>query len=203
MAFFMTEHVPWHEGEDKMHELLHIPYQDKPDSPFLTPGAGYMLQRAPLLALGTLDSENRPWTTIWGGEPGFARPVAESIIGVRTFVDKKNDPLVQALLGGRDDGEVVKEEGQGRIVGGLTIDLETRKRVKLGGRMIAGALGSIGEEGGDENTGIGQVQLVVKIDMSLGEPLLNPAVYSEHMLIRHIRQLPQIPQSQTYHPLGP
>jgi len=51
----------------------------------------------------------------------------------------------------------------------LTIDLETRKRVKLAGRMIAGALGSLDEDGQSEHTGIGQVQLVVKIESSLGE----------------------------------
>jgi hypothetical protein len=169
MAFFQEGTMSWHEGEHKMHELLHVPENEKPDSPFLSPGAGYMLQRAPLLSLGTLDSENRPWTTVWGGEPGFARPVAESIIGVRTLVDKKYDPLAQILLGGRDDGEVVKEEGAGRLVSGLTIDLETRKRVKLAGRMIAGALGSLDEDGQSEHTGIGQVQLVVKIESSLGE----------------------------------
>ncbi len=158
----------WHAGESAMHSLLHVPHQENPTSPFLTPGAAYMLQASPLLALGTLDKEGRPWTTVWGGEPGFARTIAQSIVGIKTLVDRKYDPVVETLLGGRDDGEVVKEEGEGRMVGGLVINLERRKRVKLYGRMVAGALARIGGEGEKDDDGKAEAQLVVKIEQSLG-----------------------------------
>ena len=121
------------------------------------------------MALGTIDESGRPWATVWGGETPLAQPVAESIIGIRTMVDSKTDPVVDLLYGGRDDGEVVKEQGAGRMVSALTIDLERRKRVKLYGRMVAGALGRLGpDDGGDSAISVGQVQLVVKIEQSLG-----------------------------------
>jgi len=164
--------LPWSEGEETMHRLLHVPPQDNPTSPQLTPQAAYMLQAAPLLAIGTLDAQKRPWTTIWGGEPGFSRPLGGGMVGIRTRVDRKYDPVIQALVGGGEDGEVVREEGRGRMVGGLTIDLATRKRVKLFGRMVAGALGRVGQDEGEEG-GEGEVQLVVKVEQSLGEWMFN------------------------------
>lgn len=48
-----------------------------------------MVQHAPLLALGTLDEQKRPWTTVWGGKAGFARPIAESAIAISALVDRR------------------------------------------------------------------------------------------------------------------
>ncbi|KAK4971906.1 hypothetical protein LTR66_011372 [Elasticomyces elasticus] len=143
MAFHQA--LPWHSGEEQMHKALRIPEQDNPTVPMLSPQAARMLQTAPLLAIGTLDVEGRPWTTVWGGDAGFARPLGQSIIGIRTPVPRAHDPVVEILVGGegREEGEVVREAGQGRMIGGLAIDLDTRKRVKIYGRMVAGALGSV------------------------------------------------------------
>src|SRR5271156_4993028 len=115
MGFGSADNMPWHTGEVAMHKLMHVSRQGNPNSPFLTPGAGYMVSTAPLLALGTLDKEGRPWTTIFGGESGFARPIAKSTIGVRTLVDRENDPVIEALLGGADD-EPVTMDGKGKII---------------------------------------------------------------------------------------
>jgi len=145
-----------------MHKLLRLPHMDNPTQPYLAPNASYMLMRSPLIALGTLDSAGRPWTSLWGGEPGFSRPVAQSVMGVKTTVDRIHDPVIEILLGGRADGEVIQEKGAGRMVSGLAIDLETRRRVKLYGRMVVAALSATEE-------GLGEVQLVVKIEQSLGE----------------------------------
>ena len=64
------------------------------------------------------------------------------------------------------------------MVAGLAIDLGTRKRVKIYGRMVAGALGvrdmdDDGEDDGERRVdGLeerqGEIQLVVKVDQSLG-----------------------------------
>jgi NAD(P)H-flavin reductase/predicted pyridoxine 5'-phosphate oxidase superfamily flavin-nucleotide-binding protein len=162
MGFGSAYDIAWHEGEVAMHKLMHVPGQENPNSPFLSPGAGYMVSKAPLLALGTLDEEGRPWTTIFGGKDGFARPIAQSTIGLRTLVDREYDPVIQVLLGRADD-EPVTMDGEGKMVGGLTIDLETRMRVKLHGRMLAGALGA--QNKGDS---VAEAQLVIKIDKSLG-----------------------------------
>lgn len=170
MSFFQA--TPWHEGEEKMHQALHVPEQDNPTVPMLTQQAATMLQRAPLLAIGTLDAENRPWTTIWGGDRGFSQAIGQSIVGIRTPVAPHLDPVVERLVGKETGGEVAREEGKGKMVGGLAIDLETRKRVKVYGRMVAGALGARTKTE-DEATSEtiepqGEIQLVVKVEQSLG-----------------------------------
>jgi hypothetical protein len=162
MAHFHEVDQQWHTGEDQMHKLLRVPDQDNPTSPYLTPFGNMILTRSPLIALGTLDKDDRPWTTLWGGERGFSQAIGQSIIGVKTTVDRKYDPVVEALLGKEADGEVVNPDGPGNMVAGLGIDLETRTRVKLYGRMVAGAINAT--EGG-----AGEAQLVVKIEQSLGE----------------------------------
>jgi hypothetical protein len=172
MAFIHAD-IPFHPGEMRMHELMHVPAQENPTAALLTQQATFMLMRAPLLALGTLDTDGRPWTTVWGGESGFSQPLGPNIIGTKTIVDRKFDPVVETLLGGdRADGEVVKEQGSGRMVGGLTIDLETRRRVKIYGRMMAGAVAALNEgdaERNEKGDGVGEVQLVVRVEQSLGE----------------------------------
>ncbi|CZT46889.1 related to oxidoreductase, FAD-binding [Rhynchosporium secalis] len=156
--------IPWIEGEKEMHRIMQVAGQGNPNSPFLSPGAGYMIQDAPLLALGALDDQGRPWTTIWGGDPGLGKLVVKNVIGIKTAVDRRLDPVVEALLGNAVDCEVVRGDGEGRMVGGLTIDLESRMRIKLHGNMIAGAV----EGSGDKEKGVGQMQLVVSINKSVG-----------------------------------
>ncbi|RAL62679.1 hypothetical protein DID88_004522 [Monilinia fructigena] len=152
----------WHAGEEEMHKRLRVPQGENPTSPFLSPFATNLLTRSPLLALGTLDSSGRPWTTLWGGEPGFAWPVAQSVIAVKATIDLEYDPVSEVLLGKDANGQVKREESPGRMIGGLAIDLESRKRVKLYGRMAAGALK---ETAGNA---VAEASLLVKIEQSLG-----------------------------------
>ena len=175
--YSMAQAMDWHEGEKKMHRLTRVEQQDNPTSPFLTPRAAHLIQRFPLMAVGTLDGENRPWCTVWGGETPMSQTVAQSIIGIRTNVDASFDPVVEAIWQGKDGGEVVKEEAPGRMISALSISLEDRNRVKLAGRMVAGALtahtSNDEEETESENSShqkgkVGQIQLVVKIEQSLG-----------------------------------
>ena len=160
MAFYEAE-TQWHVGEENMQRILRVPHMDNPTSPFLTPHAANILTRSPIVALGTLDSEAWPWTTLWGGEAGFSQPVAQSIIGLKATVDRAYDPVLTTLLGDKAEGEVVQEKDGGKMVGGLAIDLQHRRRVKLYGRSVAGAVMATEE-------GVGEVQLVVKIEQSLG-----------------------------------
>ncbi|KAF6842968.1 oxidoreductase FAD-binding domain-containing protein [Colletotrichum musicola] len=148
--------IEWHEGELAVHELLKVPTHRNPTAPGLPASYGHRIAASPLLALGTLDSEGRPWTTIWGGEAGaVARPVAEGVLGVRSLVDVEDDPVFAALWEGREREEVVRFEG-GKKVAGLAIDLRTRDRVKIAGRMVAGAVAE------------GEVQVAVEVEESLG-----------------------------------
>ncbi|KAL9110454.1 MAG: hypothetical protein Q9227_004998 [Pyrenula ochraceoflavens] len=179
----LSPQLPLNEGETRIRTILSSPrLHENPNSPFLVPQGVALLQSAPLLALGTLDAQGRPWTTLWGGETGFARQVAPSLVGVKTsVVDGKFDPVVEALFEGGNDGEVVRSEGEGKMVSGLTIDMERRRRVKLFGHMVAGALSPLtpanqdqqaavaaaAAAAGKENMGQAEAQLVFKIDQSL------------------------------------
>ncbi|KAF2274950.1 oxidoreductase-like protein [Westerdykella ornata] len=166
--------MPWNEGEERMQQLMHVPERGNPTATTLTPQAMYLLQRAPLLAIGTLDSQERPWTTLWGGQTGFSEHLGGKMIGTRTLVDGEKDPVVQALAGGATtNGEMI--QGNDKMVSGLTIDLMMRKRVKLFGRVLAASLGEAKVQvEGDEQQQDGvpraqhQLQLVTNIEQSLG-----------------------------------
>lgn len=153
-----------------MRSLLHVPDGDNPTSPGLSPYAKSLLHISSLLAVGTIDAEGRPWTTLLGGEPGFARSLGQSIVGVKTFVDQTYDPVIKILLGDKQDGEAHEENGCGRLISALAIHLETRDRVKLSGKMVAGALGYHGptSESDEDRSGATEVQLVFAIEQSLG-----------------------------------
>lgn len=175
--FHMTSFaIPWSDGELAMQQLLPSARWDhNPTTTFLSTQAATMLTRAPLLAVGTLDAEGHPWVTVWGGEPGFAQPLANSMMAVRASIDRRYDPVGQALVDSKAEGEIVKDEGVGRMIGGLTFDLVTRKRVKLYGRMVVASLGRLETKDGivgvkqtGEDDGAGQMQLVVRIEQSLG-----------------------------------
>ncbi|TQN69128.1 hypothetical protein CSHISOI_06335 [Colletotrichum shisoi] len=159
--------IEFHAGELALHNLLKVPRQSNPTAAGLPPSYGARIAASPLLAFGTLDRHNRPWTTLWGGEAGgVARPIAEDVLSVRSRVDVVDDPVLSALWDvdeepgeGVKDGEVVQpglRGDGGRLVAGLGIDLRTRDRVKFAGRLVAGAVNG------------GEVQVAVKVEESLG-----------------------------------
>ncbi|KAF4447378.1 hypothetical protein F53441_9098 [Fusarium austroafricanum] len=134
----------WHDGELAIHRQLKIPKRRNPTFPGLAPHYGARVSQSSLVALGTLDNEGHPWTTVWGGDRGFARPVAEGVLAINSSVDTLYDPVFRALWDGIDDDGVKQgainrpNGGDGKAMAGLSIDLETRDRVKLVGNMIAG-----------------------------------------------------------------
>lgn len=114
-------------------------------------------------------------------------------MGIKAQVEGLWDPVVEVLVGGKEDGDgegsgsgsgsekvVVRreEEGKGRMISGLTIDLERRKRVKFFGRMVVGALGwrrrgrrkgeGEEEEGDGREESIAEMQLVLKVEQRYG-----------------------------------
>ena len=193
MAFFQD--MPWHEGEEQMHQAMRVPPgYDNPTVPTLSPQLANHLQLAPLVAIGTLDKQGRPWTTLWGGESGLARPLGGGIIGLKTAVPGSYDPVIEELVGKEPNGEIVKEEDEGRMVSGLTIDLMTRKRVKMYGRMVAGALMKRDDETIDREDTIAEVQLVVKVQQSLG----NCPKYLNSKRISPARSLPELVDEKPY-----
>lgn len=127
---------------------------------------------SPLLALGTLDHVGQPWTTLLGGEPAFTKPTGRSTIGVKSLVDRKHDPVLKLLVGDKKNGQGSEISGGGRVVSGLPIDLMTRSRLKISGKMVTGTLGdTIAGGKGEGGNLVGEVQLVIKVEQSLGERL--------------------------------
>lgn len=212
MALFYHP-LPFHPGEISLHYKLHIsqnPDFENPTIPHLSPLLSRQLQISPLIALGTIDCQGWPVTTLLGkggggsgstteGEGGeeegeeepLAQPLGRNgVMGIKAQVEGLWDPVVEVLVGGKDgDGDggsgsgsekvVVRreEEGKGRMISGLTIDLERRKRVKFFGRMVVGALGwrrrgrRKGEEEGDDDGregSIAEMQLVLKVEQRYG-----------------------------------
>ncbi|BAE57407.1 unnamed protein product [Aspergillus oryzae RIB40] len=159
MASLLTDTLPWHDGEIQMRSLLRIPPIINPTVPSLSYGATYLLLNSPLLAIGAVDREGRPWSTLWGGEVGFAKPTSQSKIEIRTPVDSKHDPLADILLH-NSSGE------SGQLVSGLVVDLATRKRAKLFGRKITGSI-QVDEENHIDSSRVGFAHLLVQIEASL------------------------------------
>ncbi|KAK4190981.1 putative oxidoreductase [Podospora australis] len=196
MALLIQEEPPlkntngWHPGETAIHSLLRVPTSSRPNpsSPGLPPSYAYRVSRSPLLAIGTLDDQNRPWTSLWGGERGSFFPIQNGggVLGIRSLVDRRHDPVIQNLLGGNPkEGELIESkvraaEGKPTILSGLSIDLESRDRVKLSGEMVVGVLASPpgsgavnGEDAskgdkGEEGKRVVEAQLAIKILESLG-----------------------------------
>ena len=180
MAIEYASNVSWHEGEQQMHALLHLPERENPTSYGLAPYGIRLLHRSPLLAIGTLDDDGRPWTTLLGGEPGFARYLGrQSIVGVETLADRVLDPVLSALNSSRHRAEITQNETNGRIMSGLAINLATRERVKLSGRIVVDSFGQSESKTGEEDN-VRTVQFIMKIEQSLGmsDDLLNAGMSS-------------------------
>jgi hypothetical protein len=149
--------IEWSEGEKLMHSLLHVPTSnyENPTAPFLAPQYGNIIVSAPLLAVGTRDKEGRPWTTVWGGQRGFARPVNQFLLGVKAPVDGRFDPVI----------EILKEKKDEALVSTLGIDPANRRRAKMMGKIAGVAV--------QDNGSKTEVQMLVKVEQSLGKSI-NP-----------------------------
>lgn len=179
----MTLHLQrpsWHAGELAVHKLVHVPTPENPTAAGFPARYGYRVQQSPLVALGALDDDGRPWTTVWGGMPGFARPIGHDLLMAGSLVDAEHDPVISALFGsgtGKKDGVAGSRyqldqadfaSGGGKVVSGLSIDLATRDRVKVAGRLVEG--GVVIEPGplGGDKKGVARAEMVVLIEEGLG-----------------------------------
>ncbi|KJZ69346.1 hypothetical protein HIM_11268 [Hirsutella minnesotensis 3608] len=168
----------FHEGEKAVRQMLKVPPSENPTSTGLPGRYAARVALSPLVAIGTLDGQGRPWTTIWGGRRGFATAVAPGVLGLKSGVDHRHDPVFAALWDGTDpdagDGVVQPPDG-GKMMAALAIDLETRDRVKLAGVMAAGSVSREDEDDKDaaptehsDGTGSRSVQAAFVITESIG-----------------------------------
>ncbi|KAL8392909.1 hypothetical protein RB595_002919 [Gaeumannomyces hyphopodioides] len=172
---FQSAEDQWNPGELALHRLLRVPTRNNPTAHGLAPHHAARVHENHMLAVGALDGSGQPWTSVWGGEPGFAGPVAPGVLGVRSLVDKRHDPVARALLGHLAEGEILdgaSAADAGLPFSALSIDFRNRDRVKLAGRVVAGVMGKPdGGEGGAaaaEESGVGQVQLALAVLEALG-----------------------------------
>ncbi|KAI9026095.1 hypothetical protein DFJ74DRAFT_604677 [Hyaloraphidium curvatum] len=141
-----TGDVLWHSGEIAVQRQLlgaaaKLPSaRPNPTSRGFPLGYAPRVSQSPLIALGVVDAAGRPWTTVLGGFAGAARAVAPGALGISSGTGAE-DPVVGVLLSRAmevdDDGtRVVRNAGP---VAGLTIDPETRDRVKFAGSVLIAA----------------------------------------------------------------
>ena len=165
----------WHDGEEAMHKLLRVPHLDNPTTPGLSAHAQRLLHLSSLLAIGIVDDEGRPWTTILGGEQGFARSLGQSIVGVKAVTDHQFDPVLSVLLKNDKSKSTVEGGQNGKDFSALGIHLATRDRVKLQGKMLAGGAVGNTNESKDQQQASSEIQMVFAIAGSLGRLLLLPS----------------------------
>ncbi|KAL1877322.1 hypothetical protein VTK73DRAFT_8775 [Phialemonium thermophilum] len=175
----------WHTGEVAMHKALRVPTSSyrNPTQLNFPLSHGLRIAENRLAAFGTLDDEGRPWTTVWGGESEFARPVAEGLLGVQSLADVRDDPVAQAIVGSAKDDELVRLDAngaRGKMVSGVSIDLETRDRVKLAGRVL---VAGVGKRRGGEGSPVAEMRMVVVVQESLGNcpKYINKKVVRKHI----------------------
>lgn len=134
-----------HPGELAVRKLLHVPpdsLTSNPQSAGLPSAYASRASRSPLLAIGTLDAQGRPWTSLWSdsGRRGFIAPRGRHLLGVHV-ADSGFDPVARALRAEQDVPETVQGvdvvKVADKVVAALAVDLETRDRVKLAGRIVA------------------------------------------------------------------
>ncbi|PHH64747.1 hypothetical protein CDD81_4009 [Ophiocordyceps australis] len=181
--------LTFHPGETAIRQILKAPATENPTNIGLPAAHAARIAASPLVAVGTLDGRGRPWTTIWGGRRGFAGPLGEDVIGFGGEVDEKHDPVFAALRGEEDEVEEdVKEEDEeeenekedneyqelkskheadgqpllveGKMMSALAIDLETRDRIKLAGRLVPGSAPT--------NAGSGALRAAMEVTECLG-----------------------------------
>ncbi|EPE02997.1 oxidoreductase fad-binding domain-containing protein [Ophiostoma piceae UAMH 11346] len=201
--------IDWHNGEIAVHRKLNGPHYSVPNptTPGLSQAHAFRVAASPLVAFGTLDRDGRPWTTILGGEAQFTQKIAPNVLGVQSLVDLDYDPVVDALFssnnsrtesmtGDKGDGGLLRYgPDNGPIVAGLSIDLETKDRVKLAGRMLVGTV-SEHQPHSDEAPGrIGDMQLAFVVQEALG----NCPKYLNRKKIRPHVPRPQLVYDSSLH----
>ena len=82
-----------------------------------------LFEALPLLVVGSMDSAGRLWASLLSGEPGFVRSPSEKLLQIQAQ-PARGDPLREQLK-------------LGNPLGVLGIQLETRRRNRANGRIVA------------------------------------------------------------------
>jgi predicted pyridoxine 5'-phosphate oxidase superfamily flavin-nucleotide-binding protein len=118
---------PWHEGERAVQRIVGVrdridPIGRRNIRSFMPDQHREFFAGLPFLVVGSVDKEGRPWASILSGPPGFALSPDPQRLRIDSL-PTEGDPLNEAL-------------GAGAAVGLLGIDLATRRRNRMNGRIV-------------------------------------------------------------------
>lgn len=119
---------PFHAGELEIQAQLGVQTQADNQArrmvrDYLTEQHRQFFAKLPYLIVGTVDSTGAPWASVLIGSPGFlASPDIHTLVASTPIL--QGDPLFNTLLTGAD-------------IGLLGIDLQTRRRNRLNGKLAA------------------------------------------------------------------
>jgi hypothetical protein len=154
----------WHSGERTVQGMLGVSTASRPNPTSLEfpPTHGARIASNHLLSIGALDDESRPWSTIWGGQRGFANRIAKGVLEIRTLVGCQYDPVAQALLDSTTRGEPARPvRTEHKLMSGLSIDFDSRDRVKVMGKLLTG-------EARDHSNDMEEIHLAMAVQESTG-----------------------------------
>ena len=122
----MTGTAPWHEGERSVQRRLgfaeYAAARGANIHDFMPDQHRAFFAQLPFALLGVLDPAGNPWATILTGEPGFLSSPNPRILHIGAF-PQDGDPAASGIL-------------PGARVGLLGIELPTRRRNRMNGRVI-------------------------------------------------------------------
>jgi predicted pyridoxine 5'-phosphate oxidase superfamily flavin-nucleotide-binding protein len=117
---------PFHAGEQKIQSLAGV--RDRIELKGRAVIRDYMPEQhraffaaLPFMVVGLADQNGHPWATTLSGPPGFMHSADQNLLIIKAWLDR-GDPLRSCL---RD----------GAAVGGLGIELSTRRRNRINGRI--------------------------------------------------------------------
>jgi len=153
---------PFHEGEQRIQQALGVrgemeQWGRRVVRPFMPEEHGAFYAQLPFLVAAARDARGRPWATLLAGSPGFARADSAHRLSIAA-APATSDALAAALESGAD-------------LGLLGIELETRRRNRLNGRLAEGRAGS----------------LIVDVDQAFGN-------CPQHIHVRHWQPAEPEPQ---------
>jgi predicted pyridoxine 5'-phosphate oxidase superfamily flavin-nucleotide-binding protein len=126
-ALSMTEPTsPFHAGEQKIQSLAGV--RDRIEIRGRAVIRNYMPEQhraffaaLPFLVVGLADQNGHPWATTLSGPPGFMKSAEANLLAIEAWLDP-GEPLYSCI---RD----------GAPIGGLGIELSTRRRNRINGRI--------------------------------------------------------------------
>ncbi|NNL86211.1 MAG: ferredoxin [Myxococcales bacterium] len=133
-AFFERPSSPFHEGEQRIQTKLGVreeiePWAQRVVRPFLPEEHREFYAQLPFLVLAARDSAGRPWATLLSEEPGFASSPDPRTLEIAAL-PSSGDALADAL-------------GCGGDIGLLGIELDTRRRNRVNGRVSGRSSGGL------------------------------------------------------------